>query len=66
LSRILQDSSEIEYFRGDALISIYAIDKELGQLYADRYKRENGHLRMIAELLARGALPVGTTGLERY
>ncbi len=37
LERILQDQTEIEYFRGDALQAIYLINQAMGRRYADQY-----------------------------
>ena len=37
LESILTDESEIDYFRGDALHSIYQIDRNLGLRYAAQY-----------------------------
>ena len=64
LEPILKDTSELEYFRGDALLAIYSINPRLGAYYIAQYGNENSHLRMIAELISKGALPIGTTGLE--
>lgn len=64
LEQILKDTSELEYFRGDALVAIYSINPGLGARYIAQYKDENHHLRMIADLISKGTLPVGTTGLE--
>lgn len=65
LERILKDTSELDYFRGDALQAIYSINPKLGADYIAQYGDENSHLRLIADLLLKGALPIGTTGLER-
>lgn len=37
LETILNDETEIDYFRGDALRSIYQIDRKLGQRYAAKF-----------------------------
>jgi hypothetical protein len=64
LEPILKDTTELEYFRGDALLAIYSINPRLGAHYIAQYGNENSHLRMIAELISKDALPIGTTGLE--
>jgi HEAT repeat protein len=52
LEAILRDSSEIDYFRGDALHSIYLIDRKLGTQYARQYQNENEYLtRLSAAIL---------------
>jgi hypothetical protein len=38
LEAILSDESEIDYFRGDALHSIYQIDRKRGLSYAAKYQ----------------------------
>jgi HEAT repeat protein len=38
LEKILKDKSEKDYFRGDALEAIYAIDSDLGTKYAKEFK----------------------------
>ena len=66
LEHILKDTSELEYFRGDALVAIYSINSRLGAHYIAQYRDDNSHLQMISDLISKGALPVGTTGLERW
>lgn len=53
LQQILQDTTEEDYFRGDALQSIYQIDESLGVSYAQRYQGESNYVGKIAgEILA--------------
>ena len=42
LEDVLNDRSEIDYFREDALHSIYQLDRKLGHTYAKRYKKDPG------------------------
>lgn len=44
LKAILKSKDEIYYFRGDALHSIYQIDKMLGKKYAKEYGHEHQYL----------------------
>jgi len=44
LEEILKDKTEKDYFRGDALLSIYKIDKKIGQKLATKYKGSNNYL----------------------
>jgi hypothetical protein len=48
LQEILQDRTEKDYFRGDALQSIYRIDESLGLNLAQKYKSEGGYVGDIA------------------
>jgi hypothetical protein len=48
LQAILKDGAEIDYFRGDALRSIYLIDRNLGTSYAQQYQHESGYLAMLS------------------
>jgi len=48
LEAILKDSAEIDYFRGDALHSIYQLDRKLGLRYAKQYQHENEYLTMLS------------------
>lgn len=48
LETILKDSTEIDYFRGDALHSIYQLDRKLGLRYAKQYQRENEYLTRLS------------------
>ena len=49
LQTILQDSSEIDYFRSDALHSIYQIDGALGLKYAQSYRNESNDLGRVSQ-----------------
>jgi hypothetical protein len=56
LQQILQDTTDEDYFRGDALQSIYQIDEPLGVSYAQRYQGESDYVGRIAkEILAGGS-----------
>ena len=48
LESILNDPKEIDYFRGDALHSIYQLDRKLGLRYAKQYQHENQYLTMLS------------------
>ena len=64
LERILRDEGELDYFRGDALEAIYRIDQPLGERYVAEYGDQGGYLRLMADLISQGAVPVGESGLE--
>ena len=49
LERILNDKSEIYYFRGDALHAIYKIDQGLGRKYAKIYANDHEYLLDLAK-----------------
>jgi len=49
LMTILQDSAEEDYFRGDALISIYLIDEAKGKELARRYRDDQNYLGHISK-----------------
>lgn len=49
LEKILNDKSEIYYFRGDALHAIYQIDRGLGRKYAKIYATEHEYLSDLAK-----------------
>jgi HEAT repeat protein len=49
LHEILQDKTEKDYFRGDALQSIYLIDESLGLNLARQYQSEDGHVGKVAD-----------------
>jgi PBS lyase HEAT-like repeat-containing protein len=53
LESILKNKEELDYFRGDALHSIYQLDRELGTRYATHYENENDYLRMISGAIKR-------------
>lgn len=56
LEEILQDVSEKDYFRGDALKAIYLIEEALGMKYAEKYKESPGLLGDIAKDLLNGRI----------
>jgi len=47
LEQILKSQNELDYFRGDALHSIFQIDKELGRRYSLKYGNESNYLKLI-------------------
>ena len=49
LEAILKSKDEIFYFRGDALLSIYRMDKALGKKYAKEYGHEHEFLAFLQE-----------------
>ncbi len=55
LERIMNDESEKDYFRGDALQSIFRIDRALGRRYADQYTEGPDYLKMISAAIKRNA-----------
>lgn len=55
LIQILNDSSEKDYFRGDALESIWQIDKIQGRKIAKTYSSRKDFLGMIANGLLDGS-----------
>jgi hypothetical protein len=55
LQQILEDTTEKDYFRGDALQSIYQIDGPLGVSYAQRYQGESDHVGRIAKEILAGS-----------
>ncbi len=56
LLRILEDSSELIYFRDDALRAIWHIDKKLGEEYARKYQGESKEIDRTIELLREGKI----------
>ncbi len=53
LERILGNADEIDYFRADALVSIYKIDRQHGMALAPEYQRSDDFLGYMArEVLA--------------
>lgn len=53
LENILKSKDEIYYFRGDALHSIYQIDKSLGKKYAGTYSGEHEYFKMLHKSIER-------------
>jgi hypothetical protein len=54
LEPILQDSSEEDFFRGDALQSIYMIDESRGRQLAENYKQQEDYLGQISQRVING------------
>lgn len=54
LEDILQDSSEKDYIRGDALHAIYMIDESLGNQYARRFINQTDYLGQISKRILSG------------
>jgi len=51
LEEILNDDTEKDYFRGDALLALYRVSKEKGLDYAKKYKDRDDYLgRMCKEV----------------
>ncbi|MDI1362679.1 HEAT repeat domain-containing protein [Methylotenera sp.] len=53
LEAILSDESEIDYFRGDALQSIYQIDSKRGLSYAAQYQSQPNTLGQYAKAVIK-------------
>ena len=53
LELILNAEDEIDYFRGDALRSIYQIDQKLGAKYSEKYKDATGTLKTYVEAVRK-------------
>jgi PBS lyase HEAT-like repeat len=49
LEKILKSKDEIYYFRGDALITIYQIDKSLGKKHANEYASDHEYLKNLQD-----------------
>lgn len=56
LVQILNDNSEIGYFREDALRAIWHIDKKLGEEYADKFFGQYPEMNRVIELLREGRI----------
>lgn len=56
LIKILEDSSEVIYFRDDALRAIWHIDRKLGEKYAAKYLAENKEFERTIQLLREGKI----------
>ncbi len=54
LESILQDDSEKDYFRGDALHAIFMIDESLGSRYAKTYINRSDYLGEISKRILNG------------
>lgn len=55
LEKILNSSDETDIYRGDALLSIYQINKELGMKYAKEHKDDQNFVGEIAQDIIRNA-----------
>ena len=53
LEKIMNDESEIDYFRGDALQSIFRIDRALGRRYAKQHINGPDYLKMTSAAIER-------------
>jgi hypothetical protein len=53
LETILTDDLEIDYFRGDALRSIYQIDRKLGLRYGTQYETRQDTLGQYAKAVSK-------------
>ncbi len=56
LTQILDDSSEINYFRDDALCAIWHIDRKLGEQSANQYSGKIEGIDRIIQLLREGVI----------
>jgi len=54
LETVLHDSTEKDYFRGDALQSIYMIDESKGRKLAEEWKDEQDYLGEISRRVLTG------------
>jgi hypothetical protein len=54
LEKVLKDDSETDYFRGDALQSIFRIDRALGRRFAKQYLNGPDYLARISAAVERG------------
>jgi hypothetical protein len=55
LEQILADNSEKDYFRGDALISIYKIDNISGKKLAASFANNEGYLGLMSKAVLGGS-----------
>jgi hypothetical protein len=53
LETIMRDESELDYFRGDALQSLFRIDRGLGRRHAKQYAGAPDYLQMVARAIDR-------------
>ena len=56
LVKILEDRSELEYFRGDTLEAIWRIDKKMGGELAKKYSGESIYIDTVIQLLREGKI----------
>lgn len=53
LAKIVKDKTEEDYFRGDALHSVYILDRKLGEQLAQQFAGPGDNLKMIAEAIRK-------------
>lgn len=51
LIKILEDRSELDYFRGDALEAIWHIEKNVGEEFAEKHSGESVYIDRVIQLL---------------
>ncbi len=56
LIKILEDRSEVVYFRRDAIEAIWRIDRKLGEEYAAKYAGESKEIDITINLLREGKI----------
>lgn len=56
LVKILEDKSEADLFRGDALTAIWRLDRNLGEQLAKKYSGESPYIDRVIQLLAEGKI----------
>jgi hypothetical protein len=64
LTKIVKDKSEEDYFRGDALHSVYILDRQRGQQLAQQFAGPGDNLKRVADAI-RKKEPWLTAGHER-
>jgi hypothetical protein len=52
LINILKSKNELDYFRGDALQSLFIIDRQTGREYSTKFGNDNDYLEMIKKSIA--------------
>ena len=53
LELILKAEDEVDYFRGDALRSIYLIDQKLGVQYSEKYRDATGTFKLYVSAVQK-------------
>lgn len=53
LTSIVKDKAEEDYFRGDALQTIYILDRKLAQQLAKEFAGQGDNLKMVAEAIRK-------------
>ena len=53
LSKIVQDKTEEDYFRGDALHAVYILDQKRGEQLAKGFAGQGDNLKMITEAIRK-------------